>query len=159
MPSTSQVIGQTRGATVMLFRLKDRLKLVGVDVKFPLQNRLYLKTHSNLTYDPTVLTDQQMYDALFESVKTSSFHVVSNEIAGIVDKRMAESILLAFEHKKPIVITNKPFFSNDVPEQWRSIIEKNLDKVHLVGLLKLDNLGLQDFVNEISDTQVDYATS
>ncbi|HSE29402.1 MAG TPA: hypothetical protein VLA77_02335 [Candidatus Saccharimonadales bacterium] len=140
----------------MLFRLKDRLKLVGVDVKFPIQNRLNLKIDSTLTYDPAKITEEQMINDLFESIKHSSFHVVSNEIGGLIDLRMAESILLAFDYKKPIVITNKPYFSVDVPLAWRQTIENNLSKVYVTGLLKMNNLDLQNFVDKIANTKVDY---
>lgn len=141
----------------MLFRLKDRLRLVGVEVSYPKQNRLSLKTDSYLTYDPAKLTEQQMFDGLFESIKTCSFHVVSNEIAGLIDAQMAKSVILAFEYKKPVIITNKPFFNTDVPTETRQTIENNLDKIHITGLLKLDNLGLQNFVNQISNTQIEYS--
>lgn len=152
----AQVVGQAFDANVMLFRIKERLELVGLGVQHPLENRLNQREFNRHTYDPRKLTEYEVTLDLYAMMRQSKFHVISNDIGGIVDQVMARSILYAMTLNKPIVFTNKPFFAANIPNEWRDIIDKRNDKLTVVSLLKLNNADLQSFVQDLSKQTVDY---
>ncbi|HEU5186871.1 MAG TPA: hypothetical protein VFT87_00020 [Candidatus Saccharimonadales bacterium] len=153
----AQVVGQAFDANVMLFRIKERLQLVGMSVKHPYENRLSLREFAGHTYDPRRWTEYDITLDLYKMMQKSSFHVISNDTGGLVDGVMTRSVLYAMALGKPIVFTNKPYFAQDIPAQWRQIIQQRSNQIIVVSLLKFNNEDLQTFVKEVSKKTVDYA--
>lgn len=156
MNSSAQVVGQTKNANVILFRIKDRLNLVGIKVSHPVQNRLYRRQYSNLTYNPNIWSEYEMTLDLYESIRATCLHIVTNDTGGLVDKEMTLSIMLAMIYQKPIVLTYKPYFKADVPLAWRKIVESHLKEIQIKSLLKLDNPNLAKFAQSTCGITVEY---
>jgi hypothetical protein len=152
----AQVVGQAFDANVMLFRIKERLQLVGLSVKHPYENRLSQREYTSHTYDPRKWSEYDITLDLYKMMQKSSFHVISNDTGGLVDEVMTRSILYAMTLDRPIVFTNKPYFAQDIPADWRDIIQRHADKFVVVSLLKFNNDDLQDFVKEVSKKKVSY---
>lgn len=153
---SAQIVGQAFDANVMLFRIKERLQLVGLAVQHPYENRLSQREFTTHTYDPRKWSEYEITLDLYEMMKKSAFHVISNDTGGIVDAVMARSMLYAMVLDKPIILTNKPFFAKTIPTEWRDLIAKHEDKLTVVSLLKLNNADLQQFVTDLAKKKISY---
>lgn len=156
MPITTQIIGKTSAVNGGLFRIKQRLQLLGFIVKHPSNNSVKTVNGRNYVFDPALWTEYDATLDMAENIRDNDFHIVSNDVGGIVGKQAALSIVWAMINGKPVIITHKPFFRPNVDKRLIELIERNKKHLNFQNLLKLSNTDLKPYIELVAAQKPTY---
>lgn len=159
MPITTQIIGKTSAVKGGLFRIKQRLQLLGFVVKHPANDGLTVVEGKSYVFDPRVWTEYDATLDMAENVRDNDLHIVSNDVGGIVGKQAALSIVWAMINGKPVIITHKPYFRSNVDKRLIELIERNNKHLNFQNLLKLSNTDLKPYIELVAAQKPAYKLS
>jgi hypothetical protein len=157
MHITMQIIGKTSAVKGGLFRIKQRLTLLGFKVQHPVTDGLVQASDGKLyIYNPDLWTEYDAVLDMAEAVRANDLHIVSNDVGGIIGKQAALSIVWAMANSKPVIITHKPYFRPNVDRSLIELINRNQKKLIFQNLLKLNNEELKAFIEQLVAEQPKY---
>lgn len=152
----TQIIGKTSAVKGGLFRIKQRLQVLGFEVSHPLANRITQIDGRSYVYNPKEWSEYEVTLDLAEHIRDCDLHIVSNDIGGIVGKQAALSIVYAMLHGKPVIITHKPYFRPNVDHRMIALISRNLKQLNFENLIKLSNTDLKPYIEQVAAQKPNY---
>lgn len=150
MSITTQILGKTSAIKGGLFRIKERLGVLGVKVTHPLGDRIILRGGTAYIYNPDEWSEYEVLLDACESIRDSGLHIVSNDVGGIIGRESTLSIAYAMLHDRPVIITHKPYFRGNVDQALIAIIQRNHKQLNFQNLLKLNNADLKPYVELVA---------
>ena len=150
MPITTQLIGKTSAIKGGLFRIKQRLQVLGNEVNHPLADGIAQIGGKSHVYNPAEWSEYEVALDMAEHIRGCDLHIVSNDVGGIVGRQAALSIVYAMLHGKPVIITHKPYFRPNVSPLIIEIIGRNAKQLNFENLIKLSNVDLQPYVELVA---------
>lgn len=156
----TQIIGKTSAVKGGLYRIKQRLQLLGFKVQHPTSDGLVQASDSKFyVYNPDLWTEYDTVLDMAEAVRANDLHIVSNDVGGIVGKQAALSIVFAMLHGKPVIITHKPFYRPNVDRKLIELINRNQKLLNFQNLLKLSNSELKPYIESVAAQKPKYRLS
>lgn len=157
MQITTQIIGKTSAVKGGLFRIKQRLELLGFKVQHPVTNGLVQAGDGKLyIYNPDLWSEYEATLDMAEAVRANDLHIVSNDVAGLIGKQAALSIVWAMVNGKPVVITHKPHYRSNVDSHLIALINRNQKHLNFQNLIKLNNTDLKPYIELVAEQKPAY---
>lgn len=150
MSLTTQILGKTSAIKGGLFRIKERLGVLGMKVRHPLGDHVVYKNDVPYLYDPNTWTEYEVLLDTCESIRDTDLHIVSNDVGGLIGHEAALSIAFAMLNRKPVIITHKPYFRRNVSPEVIAIINRHKKQLNFQNLLKLSNVDLKPYIELVA---------
>ncbi|MGH7196691.1 MAG: hypothetical protein ACREGJ_02915 [Candidatus Saccharimonadales bacterium] len=143
----TQIGGACDDSSSLILELKQKLQSIGAMVDHPKEGDL----NSRSSYDGEV--------NYYHAVSNANFHTIANDgkgRLGHIDENAALEIMHAMLKRKPIVLLHAPVFDRNVGPFARGVIANRLSKLMVCNLLELDDEDARQFLQNITESDVNY---
>lgn len=165
-PKELQIGGKYGPDNPPLYAFKKKLQHAGIEVPFPLGDRVLFSTHGfSVTHEREAARPFHATEIEFlRALKRNPIHIVCNvyedEKGKMHDGYLGESASIeagyALAHNKPLVLLRPPTFAKTAPEAIKKLIEEKLSQITIERLDELSRDELIEFLALEKDKRVDY---
>jgi hypothetical protein len=159
----TQIGGKYSPIDDSIFKLKRKLTAMQLTVRHPIADSIMSTSDGRaLAFDASTVSFLAVERDYYDSISSSSFHVVCNQfmdIKGYIGESALLEIAFAMSHGRPVVLLHPPVWKPGLKVRMRSIVESRLADFRINDLLSLSASDGSSYLESVVVGNIDYELS